>query len=177
MTDANQALTRDAAIEIGRAAAPLNLRWLEEPLRVDAPPVDWRALADVSPIPLAGGENLRGSDLDEAVADTVLSVIQPDATKWGGISGNIAVARCCRQGKTVYVFGGGSRSSPRCICSPRPGRGAAGIRLPPMRRRELIVGSLLPVTEGRVPVPQEPGLGVVPDLAQLDRYRTWPPRG
>ena len=63
MTDANQALTRDAAIEIGRAAAPLNLRWLEEPLRVDAPPVDWRALADVSPIPLAGGRTFAARTL------------------------------------------------------------------------------------------------------------------
>lgn len=181
MTDANQALTRDAAIEIGRAAAPLNLRWLEEPLRVDAPPVDWRALADVSPIPLAGGENLRGSDLDEAVADTVLSVIQPDATKWGGISGNIAVARAAvARGKPFcpHVFGGGiAVLASLHLLAAAGGEGLLEFDCHPNAGRELIVGSLLPVTEGRVPVPQEPGLGVVPDLAQLDRYRTWPPRG
>ena len=31
-----------------------------------------------------------------------------------------------------------------------------------------------PVREGRVPLPTSPGLGVVPDLAALARWRTWP---
>lgn len=46
-------------------------------------------------------------------------------------------------------------------CHPNPGR-------------EAVVGDLLPVREGRVPVPTGPGLGAVPDLAALRRYRTWP---
>ena len=43
--------------------------------------------------------------------------------------------------------------------------------------REMLVGDLLTVREGRVALPQTPGLGIVPDLAALDPYRTWPPRG
>jgi L-alanine-DL-glutamate epimerase-like enolase superfamily enzyme len=40
--------------------------------------------------------------------------------------------------------------------------------------RELIVGDALPVHDGQVPLPEAPGLGVVPDLAALAPYRTWP---
>ena len=39
--------------------------------------------------------------------------------------------------------------------------------------REAIVGSLLPVHQGRVPVPQTPGLGAVPDIGALERFKTW----
>jgi len=39
--------------------------------------------------------------------------------------------------------------------------------------REAVVGDLLPVTEGRVPVPRGPGLGAEPDMAALAAYRTW----
>ena len=45
----------------------------------------------------------------------------------------------------------------------------------PNAGRELVVGDLLPVTDGRVPVPTGAGLGAAPDMARLDRYRTWPP--
>jgi D-galactarolactone cycloisomerase len=36
------------------------------------------------------------------------------------------------------------------------------------------VGDLLSVSDGRVPVPNGPGLGAVPDMAALRRSRTWP---
>jgi hypothetical protein len=43
--------------------------------------------------------------------------------------------------------------------------------------RDAVVGSLLPVTDGRVPVPQRPSLGAAPDLEALSRYRTWARQG
>jgi D-galactarolactone cycloisomerase len=177
MTDANQALTREAAIAISRGAAPLNLRWLEEPLRIDAPPTDWRALAEASPIPLAGGENLRGADLDEAVAGDILQVIQPDATKWGGISGNIRIARAAvARGKAYcpHVFGGGvALLASLHLLAAAGGDGLLEFDCHPNAGRELVVGSLLPVTEGHVPVPPGAGLGAVPKLQELSRYLTW----
>lgn len=177
MTDANQALGRDDAIAVSRAAAPLNLRWLEEPLRIDAPEADWRTLAETSPIPLAGGENLRGADLDEAVSGDILQVIQPDATKWGGISGDIRVARAAvARGKAFcpHVFGGGvALLASLHLLAAAGGDGLLEFDCHPNAGRDLVVGSLLPVREGRVPVPSGPGLGAVPDLLGLSRYLTW----
>ncbi len=179
MADANQALTLESAIEISRAAAPHNLQWLEEPLRVDAPSADWRALAAASPIPLAGGENFRDAQFDEAVAAHVLRVLQPDVTKWGGISGNMRVARATvAVGKRYcpHVFGGGIAllASLHLLAAVGGEDGVLEFDCHPNAGRELIVGASLPVREGRVPVPQRPGLGVTPDLAVLDRYRSWP---
>ena len=178
MCDANQALTLESALEFCRAIAPLRLGWFEEPLRVDAPAADWRALAAASITPLAGGENFHGAQFDEANASNVLSVIQPDVTKWGGITGNLRVARAAvAAGKRYcpHYFGGGiSLLASLHVLAAAGGNGLLEFDCHPNAGRELIVGSLLPVSDGRVPVPTGPGLGAVPDLAALQRYRTWP---
>ncbi|MBV8091721.1 MAG: mandelate racemase/muconate lactonizing enzyme family protein [Acetobacteraceae bacterium] len=178
--DANQILTLEQALAISRAAAPLDLQWLEEPLRVDAPIANWRNLAAASPIRLAGGENLRDAQLEAAVTDNILHVLQPDITKWGGFSGNLAIARATvAAGKWFcpHVFGGGiALLASLHLLAAAGGDGLLEFDCHPNAGRELIIGCLLPVHEGRVPVPQTPGLGVNPDLAALDQYRTWPPR-
>ena len=180
MVDANQALTLDAALALSRAMAPFGPLWLEEPLRVDALAADWRALAAASPIGLAGGENLRGVDLDGAVAGEVIRVVQPDVTKWGGVTGNLPVARgAVARGKPFcpHVFGGGvALLASLHLLAAVGGDGLLEFDCHPNAGRELVVGSLLPVGDGRVPVPQGAGLGAVPDLAALDRYRSWPPQ-
>lgn len=180
MCDANQALTLESALEFSRAVEPLRLGWFEEPLRVDAPAADWRTLAAASSTPLAGGENFHGAQFDEANASDVLSVIQPDVTKWGGITGNLRVARAAvAAGKRYcpHYFGGGiSLLASLHVLAAAGGDGLLEFDCHPNAGRELIVGSLLPVNDGRVPVPTGAGLGATPDLVALQRYRTWPPQ-
>lgn len=180
MVDANQALTPASALDLSRAATPFDPLWLEEPLRVAAPEADWRALAAASPIRLAGGENLRGADLDEAVTADMLHVVQPDATKWGGVTGTIAVARAAAaRGESFcpHVFGGGvAPLASLHLLAAAGGDGLLEFDHHPNAGREPVVGSLLPVSRGYVPVPQGAGIGVVPDIGALDRYRSWPPR-
>ena len=177
MTDANQALTLDAAIELSKSAARYDLLWLEEPLRVDAPAESWRALAAASPIPLAGGENLRGAELEEAASGVVPRVIQPDLTKWGGLTGNVPIVRgAVGHGKMFcpHVFGGGiALMTALHALAAVGGDGLLEFDCHPNAGRELIVGDVLPVTDGRVPVTQTPGLGVTPELSRLQRYCTW----
>lgn len=179
MTDANQSLDHAAALALAREAAPLGLRWLEEPMRVDAPAADWRALAQACPIPLAGGENLRDTELDEAVAGNVLRVLQPDMTKWGGVTGNLPVARAAvARGKSFcpHVFGGGvALLASLHLLAAAGGDGLLEFDCHPNAGRELVVGDLLPVRDGQVPLPTSPGLGATPNLAELARFRTWQP--
>ena len=178
--DANQALSVEAAIEFARGAAPIDLQWFEEAIRVDAPSAQWHALAEASPIPLAGGENFQGSQFDDAIADNVLRVLQPDVTKWGGITGNFHVAQATvAAGKRYcpHFFGGGvSILSSLHLLAAAGGTGLLEYDCHPNAGRELVVGDLLPVTDGHVPVPGSAGLGATPDTVRLDRYRTWPPR-
>jgi D-galactarolactone cycloisomerase len=176
--DANQVLDVEQAIRFTRDVAPLKLSWFEEPIRVDAPAVHWQRLAAASSTPLAGGENLQGAQFDEACAGSVLKVIQPDVTKWGGITGSIHVARTAvAAGKRYcpHYFGGGvSLLASLHVLAAAGGSGHLEFDCHPNAGREAVVGELLPVSEGRVPVPVGPGLGAEPDLAALRRYRTWP---
>jgi D-galactarolactone cycloisomerase len=178
MCDANQALSLEAAIALSREIAPSNLSWLEEPLRVDAPADDWQTLATASPIELAGGENFQGDQFDGAVAGHVYGVLQPDVTKWGGITGNIQVGRAAvAAGKRYcpHYFGGGiALLASLHLLAAAGGEGLLEFDCHPNAGREIVVGPLLPVHEGRVPVPTTPGLGSIPDLGAFARYRTWP---
>jgi hypothetical protein len=64
----------EASISMARAMAPQRPIRFEEPMRVDRPLAEWKTLAATSPIPLGGGENLRGADFDlwhEAGASTI----------------------------------------------------------------------------------------------------------
>lgn len=178
MCDANQALSLEAAMALSREIAPSNLSWIEEPLRVDASSGDWQALAAASPIELAGGENFQGEQFDGAVAGKVYGVLQPDVTKWGGITGNIHVGRAAvAAGKRYcpHYFGGGiALLASLHLLAAAGGEGLLEFDCHPNAGREIIVGSLLPVHDGRVPVPTTPGLGSIPDLRALAGYRTWP---
>lgn len=176
--DANQVLNADQAIAFCRDVAPLKLAWFEEPIRVDAPAAEWQRLAAASTTPLAGGENLQGTQFDAACADRVLQVIQPDVTKWGGITGSIHIARAAvAAGKRYcpHYFGGGvSLLASLHVLAAAGGSGLLEFDCHPNVGREAVVGDLLPVTDGRVPVPTGAGLGAVPDMAALRRFRTWP---
>jgi D-galactarolactone cycloisomerase len=178
MCDANQALSLTAAIALSREIAPSNMSWLEEPLRVDAPEADWQALAAASPVELAGGENFQDAQFNDAVAGNVYGVLQPDVTKWGGITGNIQVGRAAvAAGKRYcpHYFGGGiALLASLHLLATAGGDGLLEFDCHPNAGREMVIDSLLPVSDGRVPVPTSPGLGSVPDLHALARYRTWP---
>jgi D-galactarolactone cycloisomerase len=107
----------------------------------------------------------------------VLQVIQPDVTKWGGITGNWHVARgAVAAGKRYcpHYFGGGiSLLASLHLLAAAGGDGLLEFDCHPNMGREAVVGDLLPVSAGRVPTPRGIGLGAEPDLAQLGRYRTW----
>ncbi len=175
--DSNQTHDLQAAIAFARAIEPLNLSWFEEPLRVDAPPADWEALARASTTPLAGGENFHGKQFDVAIAGPVLQVLQPDVTKWGGVTGNWHVAHSAvKAGKRYcpHYFGGGvSLLASLHIIAAAGGEGLLEFDCHPNVGREAVVGGLLPVTEGRVPVPTGAGLGSEPDLQRLAAFKTW----
>lgn len=176
--DANQAWTLEQALHFVHEARKLRLDWLEEPLRVDSPAAHWQALARASTIPLAGGENLQAGQFDEALAQGSLQVIQPDVAKWGGITGNLRVARAAVAAGRRYCphcFSGGlSLLASLHVLAAAGGAGVLEFDTHPNPNREAIVRDLLPVTGGTVPIPAGPGLGAEPDPAALQPYRTWP---
>ncbi len=135
-------------------------------------------VARASSSPLAGGENMQGTEFDAAIGLGALQVIQPDVAKWGGITGSLRVARAAvAAGKRYcphYFSGGLSLLASLQVLAAAGGTGLLEFDAHPNPNREVLIGDLLPLHEGCVPIPTTPGLGVEPDLKRLQRYRTWP---
>ncbi len=174
MVDANQAWEpADAAARIAELA-PFKPVWIEEPMAADVPVATWRQLADSCGVPLAAGENLRGLPaFEEALGARFLRFVQPDVAKWGGISGCRAVARLAPVHGAVFCphwLGGGIGLAASLHLRAALGEGGfAEVDANPNPLREEVFDPR--PQAGWVQLSDRPGLGVEPDLAQLERYR------
>ncbi|MBS7695952.1 MULTISPECIES: mandelate racemase/muconate lactonizing enzyme family protein [unclassified Chelatococcus] len=174
MIDANQGWTRDEAILLGRAFAPYELAWLEEPLAADRPRTEWQAVAEAIPIPLAAGENMNATaEFETAIESGTLHFIQPDAAKWGGLSGCLDVARKgAAAGMTYsphYLGGGIGLLASAHLLAAAGGDGLLEIDTNPNPWRDCLVGGLLPLADGYVQLSDAPGLGLAHDLEALTK--------
>ena len=168
--DANQAWSPGVARSMIRSLAPYTPAWLEEPIPADRPAADWRNLADDSPIPLAGGENLYGeAAFGKAIETGALAVIQPDVTKWGGISGCLPVVRRILAAGRRYCphhlgAGIGVLASAHLLAAAG-GDGLLEIDSNPNPLREGLAQPFPQLLDGNLVLSDSPGLGVAPDGA------------
>lgn len=169
MTDANQAWSLDEACGMAPQLEAFNLGWLEEPLRADRPWHEWQQLSQATGIALAAGENIAGpAAFDAAIAQGVLSVLQPDSAKWGGISGcwpviargQAAGLRYCPH----YLGGGIGLLHSAHLLAAAGGGGILEIDANPNPLRTALAPALSRVAEGRCRLGEQPGIGVAPDL-------------
>ena len=172
--DANQAWSPEEAGQWSRTLEAYSPMWLEEPIAAHYPARVWTRLAEISPIPLAGGENLCSEgNFRLAISEGALAVIQPDVTKWGGISGCLPVARealgAGRRFCPHHLGGGiGLMASAHLLAA----LGADGLLEVDSNPNPLREGLSLPfpiLSDGRLQLSERPGLGVAPgrDAAQF----------
>lgn len=169
MVDANQAWDVDQAIQMSRELAPWRPVWLEEPMAADRPWSEWVRLAKASPVPLAGGENMRGAaQFTDALACGAFQVVQPDMGKWGGFSGCLPVARevlaAGRMFCPHWLGGGIGLVASMHLKAAVGGPGYVEVDSNPNPLRDWLAVPKLPVHEGVVTLPASEGLGVEPDL-------------
>jgi L-alanine-DL-glutamate epimerase-like enolase superfamily enzyme len=175
--DVNQGWSIEAALQLAPALEQFNLSWLEEPLRADRPWSEWRLLQKRLTIPLAGGENIAGREnFATALSEGVLTVVQPDVAKWGGITGCIAVARDVLASKRHYCphfLGGGIGllASAHLLAGSRGG-GLLEVDSNANPLREDFCGTIADMEDGEIVLPDTPGLGIEPDVAKIEKYRT-----
>lgn len=189
MADVNQGWTLDTAQAAVPWLLPFRLDWLEEPLRADRPWAEWQSLAGAG-IPLAAGENLAGEAFAGAIASRALAVLQPDAAKWGGISGTLPLARRIAAAGLCYCphwLGGGIGLLASAHLLAAAGgtdllktgllktgslkTGLLEMDANPNPLRILTCGPLGHIHDGRAVLSGEPGLGPAPDEAALQPYR------
>ena len=175
--DANQGWSIDQALAIVPRLGKFGLRWLEEPLRADRPRPEWRRLRESAPMPLAAGENIASQeDFAEVLAEGVLDVVQPDIAKWGGLSVCSELARgIMKAGKTFcphYLGGGIGLLASAHLLAGAGGDGWLEVDINDNPLRDRFCGPVLDLSEGIVVLKEAPGLGLAPDVASIEQYRT-----
>jgi L-alanine-DL-glutamate epimerase-like enolase superfamily enzyme len=173
MLDPNCAWSAEQGLDMARDLAPFRLRWTEDAVW---PPEDHYAIARLrrAGLRMAAGENTgtlydfaRLFDLD------AVDVAQPDVTKVGGLTEMTKVIALA-EARNVFV-------SPHSACYG-PGFLATVHAIAAMpydtvlERMQVGLGATLfpgltDAVNGRVPVPQGPGLGADPDPEVIERYR------
>ena len=176
--DVNQAWSLAQALDALPALARYPLLWVEEPLRCDSPARDWAELAEASALPLAAGENIRSmAAFEAAIAQGALAVIQPDAGKWGGLSGCRRVALAAlKAGRTYcphYLGGGIGLVASAHLLAAVGGAGLLEVDCNPNPLRGLLAMPRPVLADGLFHLPEGAGLGVEPDLAATQGMLTF----
>lgn len=175
--DANQGWSIEQALDIAPRLREFGLTWLEEPIRADRPWEEWTTLHARAGVPLAAGENIASSaGFAQALTGDVLSVVQPDIAKWGGLSVCTGIARdIIKSGKTFcphYLGGGIGLLASAHLLAGVGGEGLLEVDANDNPLRDRFCGPVGEVRDGMVTLGDEPGLGIEPDLASIEQYRT-----
>jgi L-alanine-DL-glutamate epimerase-like enolase superfamily enzyme len=175
--DVNQGWSFEQALRLAPGLAEFNLAWLEEPIRADRPWQEWRALRRAVGLPLAAGENIASrAGFAQALGDDVLHVVQPDIAKWGGLTACAGIARdILKAGKIFcphYLGGGIGLLASAHLLAAAGGDGFLEVDANDNPLRDRLCGPVADVSEGTVTLSDEPGLGIEPELASIEQYRT-----
>jgi L-alanine-DL-glutamate epimerase-like enolase superfamily enzyme len=175
MVDTNCPWTVAEAVEMARRLAPLDVHWLEEPVW---PPENLAGLAEVRSrggLPTAAGENYGTVwEFRRAFEAGAITYAQPSVTKIGGVTEMRRVMTLAEAfGVTVVphsaYFGPGLLASIHCI---------AAMATESLVERfycdfaENPLGEAIHPRDGRLAIPQGPGLGVDPDPRLVEKLRT-----
>lgn len=152
------------ALRAVRALEPFKPAFVEEPL----PQENYGAMAELrrrSPLPVAAGERLFSTfDFENLLAAGAVDVAQPDLSHCGGVSAVLAIAARAQSG---YVpIAPHNPNGPVCEAATAhiatAVTGCYGLleHFPSESWRAEVVGAPVTVTEGRMRVSDQPGLGV-----------------
>ncbi len=154
MIDANQQWDRVTAQRFGRRVEPLNLAWIEEPL--DAYDAEGHAaLAALLDTPIASGEMLTSvGEHAELIRHRAVDFIQPDAPRVGGITPFLKIMALADQARL--------RMAPHFAMEIHLHLAAAYAHEPWVEHFEWLeplFNERLTIKDGRMLVPDRPGLG------------------
>ena len=184
MVDVNHAYGRAEALKLGRALEAFDLRWLEEPVV----PEDIEGYAELRSklaIPIAGGENEHSPyGFYPLIKAAGVDIVQPDVGSCGGITAArdiAAIAQAAGIAVNPHVWGSAvSQAASLHFIAALP---TANARLFPQQPileydqsthpfREHLVSKPIRMTDGMIPVPSEPGLGIEVQMDIVERYAT-----
>jgi L-alanine-DL-glutamate epimerase-like enolase superfamily enzyme len=173
--DANGAYDAAGAIRMGRAMEALDIRWFEEPVPADDL-AGYERVHQMTSTPLARGETDFGLfSMREVIARRLVDVVQPDLARCGGITAARHVWTLTYAANLAFAphtgFSGGlSQLAALHVAAAAPSLLALEYMYIDNPIREIFVGGYPLAQDGRVPVPEGPGLGLELDLDKVAAY-------
>jgi L-alanine-DL-glutamate epimerase-like enolase superfamily enzyme len=174
MLDVNCAWTLLEARARAQELEEIGLKWLEEPLW---PPENYDGLSELRRAcgtPIAAGENVSTlMDFDRLMAADAVDFVQPSPAKAGGITELCKVFSIAAV-RNVTVMLHSFYDGPGLLAAIHATAGLGGSQAMVEWREfdleaQIYAGALTP-KDGRVPVPQRPGLGIEPDPDVIRTY-------
>lgn len=189
LVDANHAYSAASAIQMGRMMEPLDVRFFEEPV-VPEDREGYRRVRQKNPIPVAGGEcEFTRYGFRELIGGGCVDIAQPDIAVCGGFTAFTQIlALANAYGVTIipHVWGSGIAvaTALQAIAAippiPHTANPVPLLNEPVVEfdrkhnpLRDELLEHTFTLVEGRLPVPQGPGLGVTvreSALADFTKY-------
>ncbi|NKB71995.1 MAG: mandelate racemase [Candidatus Latescibacteria bacterium] len=176
MHDAVQTYTYPQAIRVGRALEEQDYFWFEEPLR-DYDLMGLKKLSDALDIPVAAAEYLPGSAFSTAqmLAQQAVDIVRASVPWRGGITDMLKIARLAESfGVNCEITSKGTGfgfvhahvigALRNCTYFEATATGSQG--------GEPLLKNPLHISDGHLPVPQGPGLGLELDWAAVEKDTT-----
>lgn len=175
--DYNQGLGRDAALTQVPDIARLKPDFIEQPVAAR----DWRTMADLRQaidVPLLADESVFGpEDMDDAIAAGICGGVSVKIMKSGGlaraqqVAAKAAGAGLAAYGGDMFETGLAHLAGAQMIAAtPEIGLGCEFYQAAYFLAEDLLE-TPFPVVDGAVEVPDAPGLGILPDMGKVLKYR------
>jgi L-alanine-DL-glutamate epimerase-like enolase superfamily enzyme len=171
------------ALRTAEMLAGYDVAWFEEALQPDALE-DYVALRRAAPVPIAGGEVLtRRQGFAPWLAAGAFDIVQPDVTKVGGISEERRIAWMAQEHGVRFIPHGWNTAvglaADLQLASAFPGTDLVEYLTGSPFIDELADGGWRLDSDGMLPIPSTPGLGVRLNLDAVMKYtqgaRLWDP--
>jgi L-alanine-DL-glutamate epimerase-like enolase superfamily enzyme len=174
MLDMNAPYDLADCIEFARCVEPFDIFWLEEPLHWYLQPADFARLAAATPIPLAHGEReLTRFTIRDFIVIGGIRYVQFDATRAAGFTEALRIAALAEQHGVIVA----PHSVPEIhghlvLAMPR---GAFGVESHGGPDSDPLAHGLFreypELRDGHLHIGDQPGFGIEPDWAFVERYR------
>ncbi len=162
------------ALNTSRMLASYNVDWFEEPLNPDAL-ADFRKLREHAQVPISGGEVLtRRQSFQPWIEQGAFDIVQPDVTKVGGLSEMRRIGWMAEE-HGVRLIPHGWNTAVGLAADLQLASALPGTDLVEYLTGSPFVDNLASVpwkldSDGMLPIPSEPGLGVAIDPDALAKY-------
>lgn len=168
--DANNAYLPHEAIRVARAIEDLDIAWFEEPVNADDYAGQGAVVAAIG-IPVASGENeYTRYGFRDLIEHRSAAILNPDAGVLGGVSEFMKVAALASAHNVGIAPHGGQQIHVHLTCAISNG---LILEYYPPRVDPFwgMTGEPLPIRDGCVAPPSEPGFGFELDEAALEPFR------